>query len=101
MDRAHGAMRDLQGMSTPLLEELRAVARRSAGLPLKVSGAGGGGALVGVCPAAEQADVVARLRRALGPAHPGPGDPARAAAGLAPELAAAPAPGGAPGPVPR
>ncbi|WP_411125262.1 mevalonate kinase [Streptomyces sp. x-19] len=93
MDRAHGAMRDLQGMSTPLLEELRAVARRSAGLPLKLSGAGGGGALVGVCPAAEQAEVVARLRRALGPAHPRARViPARAAAGLAPEIAAAPAP---------
>ncbi|GAA2678595.1 hypothetical protein GCM10009864_58200 [Streptomyces lunalinharesii] len=93
MERAHGAMRDLQGMSTPLLEELRAVARRSAGLPLKLSGAGGGGALVGVCPAAEQAEVVARLRRALGPAHPRARViPARAAAGLAPEIAAAPAP---------
>ncbi|MFE3769227.1 GHMP family kinase ATP-binding protein [Streptomyces sp. NPDC059122] len=91
MSRAHRAMRDLQGMSTPLLEELRELALRSVGLPLKLSGAGGGGALVGVCPAADQAEVVARLRRALGPAHPRARViPARAAAGLAPEIAAAP-----------
>ncbi|MFF2812014.1 galactokinase [Streptomyces sp. NPDC058000] len=93
MSRAHCAMRDLQGMSTPLLEELRELALRSVGLPLKLSGAGGGGALVGVCPAADQAEVVARLRRALGPAHPRARViPARAAAGLAPEIAAAPTP---------
>ncbi|WP_102924963.1 mevalonate kinase family protein [Streptomyces noursei] len=93
MSRAHRAMRDLQGMSTPLLEELRSLALRAADLPLKLSGAGGGGALVGVCPAADQAEVVARLRRALGPAHPRARViPARAAAGLAPEIAAAPAP---------
>ncbi|MFJ9619957.1 mevalonate kinase family protein [Streptomyces noursei] len=93
MSRAHRAMRDLQGMSTPLLEELRSLALHAADLPLKLSGAGGGGALVGVCPAADQAEVVARLRRALGPAHPRARViPARAAAGLAPEIAAAPAP---------
>lgn len=92
MSEAHTAMRDLQGMSTPLLEELRSVALRSAGLPLKLSGAGGGGALAGICPASDQAEVVALLRRALGPVHPGARViPARAAAGLAPELAATPA----------
>ncbi|KUL46134.1 galactokinase [Streptomyces sp. NRRL F-4489] len=92
MTAAHTAMRDLQGMSTPLLEDLRTLARRAAGLPLKLSGAGGGGALVGVCPAADRAEVVARLRRALAPAHPRARViPARAAAGLAPDLAAAPA----------
>ncbi|MER6052930.1 galactokinase [Streptomyces sp. NPDC001793] len=91
MSEAHRAMRDFQGMSTPLLEELRSLALRTTGLPLKLSGAGGGGALVGVCPAAEQAEVVARLRRALGPVHPRVRViPARAAAGLAPEIAAAP-----------
>ncbi|MCK7622237.1 galactokinase [Streptomyces sp. RS10V-4] len=91
MTEAHTAMRDLQGMSTPQLEELRTLARRTAGLPLKLSGAGGGGALVGVCPAADRAEVVARLRRALAPAHPRARViPAGAAAGLAPELAAVP-----------
>ncbi|MFE6684987.1 mevalonate kinase [Streptomyces sp. NPDC057743] len=101
MSEAHSAMRDLQRMSTPLLEELRSLALRSAGLPLKVSGAGGGGALVGVCPAIERAEVVARLRRALGPVHPGARViGARAAAGLAPGLAAAPAPN-RPAPAPR
>ncbi|MFJ5676570.1 mevalonate kinase [Streptomyces sp. NPDC093097] len=93
MSEAHSAMRDLQRMSTPLLEELRSLALRTVGLPLKLSGAGGGGALVGVCPAADRAEVVARLRRALGPAHPRVRViEARAAAGLAPEVAAAPAP---------
>ncbi|MGW0536829.1 mevalonate kinase family protein [Streptomyces sp. NPDC003032] len=84
MSRAHEAMRDFQGMSTPLLEELRDLALRSAGLPLKLSGAGGGGALVGVCPAADQPEVVEAVRRALRPAHPRARViPARAAAGSA------------------
>ncbi|MFD7530786.1 mevalonate kinase [Streptomyces sp. NPDC059849] len=71
MTAAHEAMRDHQRMSTPLLEELRAVALRSAGLPLKLSGAGGGGALVGICPAGEAAETAARLARALCVSHPG------------------------------
>ncbi|WP_411142265.1 mevalonate kinase [Streptomyces sp. x-80] len=88
MSEAHTAMRDLQEMSTPLLEELRGLALRGAGLPLKLSGAGGGGALVGVCAAAEQEELAGRLRRAFGPAHPRVRViPTRAAAGLAPELA--------------
>ncbi|MEV7279430.1 galactokinase [Streptomyces sp. NPDC093111] len=70
MTDAHVAMRDHQGMSTPLLEDLRRTARRSAGLPLKLSGAGGGGALVGVCRAEALAETVDRLRRALHGAHP-------------------------------
>ncbi|MFI5845177.1 hypothetical protein ACIA8K_36295 [Catenuloplanes sp. NPDC051500] len=49
MAEAHRAMRNLQRMSTPRLERLRALAADAAGLPLKVSGAGGGGALVGIC----------------------------------------------------
>ncbi|MEW2069183.1 galactokinase, partial [Streptomyces sp. NPDC007346] len=70
MVRAHQAMRDRQRMSTPFLEELRALALRTTGLPLKLSGAGGGGALVGVCPADTVEETVARLRRALGASHP-------------------------------
>ncbi|MFF1360141.1 mevalonate kinase [Streptomyces sp. NPDC058297] len=83
MSRAHEAMRDCQRMSTPLLEELRGLARRSVGLPLKLSGAGGGGALVGVCPVAEERETVERLRRALAGTHPGARViPARASAGV-------------------
>ncbi|MCZ0982840.1 hypothetical protein O1L60_38665 [Streptomyces diastatochromogenes] len=70
MSDAHAAMRDRQRMSTPLLEELREVALRSAGLPLKLSGAGGGGALVGVCPAEEVTRTAALLARALRVSHP-------------------------------
>ncbi|MER7701976.1 galactokinase [Kitasatospora sp. NPDC097605] len=82
MSRAHVAMRDFQGMSTPLLEELRTVARRAAGLPLKLSGAGGGGSLVGVCPGADLPGVVARLADALRAPFPGARViPARAAPG--------------------
>ncbi|MEU8762408.1 galactokinase [Streptomyces sp. NPDC048659] len=71
MGEAHAAMRDHQGMSTPLLEELRRAAALSAGLPLKLSGAGGGGALVGVCRADALAETVERLGRALGRSFPG------------------------------
>ncbi|MFF2012136.1 galactokinase [Streptomyces sp. NPDC058195] len=71
MSDAHAAMRDHQRMSTPLLEELRALALASAGLPLKLSGAGGGGALVGVCRADELERTAARLTGALRVAHPG------------------------------
>ncbi|WP_436735849.1 mevalonate kinase family protein [Streptomyces sp. BBFR102] len=70
MVRAHEAMRDHQRMSTPLLEELRSLALRAADLPLKLSGAGGGGALVGVCPADTVEETAARLTRALSVRHP-------------------------------
>ncbi|MFJ8475279.1 mevalonate kinase [Kitasatospora sp. NPDC094011] len=70
MSRAHVAMRDLQRMSTPLLEDLRELALARVGLPLKLSGAGGGGALVGVCPAEEAEATAARLRAALHGRHP-------------------------------
>lgn len=70
MVRAHEAMRDHQRMSTPLLEEVRAVSQRAAGLPLKLSGAGGGGALVGVCTADAAEETAARLAQALRVSHP-------------------------------
>ncbi|WP_430784598.1 hypothetical protein [Actinoplanes sp. G11-F43] len=69
MTEAHRAMRDHQRMSTPVLERLRALARGTAGLPLKVSGAGGGGALTGICRADDAssiAEAVARAYRADG-----------------------------------
>lgn len=70
MVRAHEAMRDHQRMSTPFLEELRVLALRAAGLPLKLSGAGGGGAMVGVCPADAVEETAGRLSRALSGSHP-------------------------------
>ncbi|MFJ9411060.1 mevalonate kinase [Streptomyces sp. NPDC101393] len=88
MSNAHAAMRDLQGMSTPLLEELREVALHSVGLPLKLSGAGGGGALVGVCQVSDQEAMVRDLRHALRRGHTTARViPTRAAEGLAPEIA--------------
>ncbi|GAA2262857.1 hypothetical protein GCM10010232_63230 [Streptomyces amakusaensis] len=83
MDRAHATMRDQQRMSTPVLEELRTAALRAAGLRLKLSGAGGGGALVGVCHRADLPDRTAALRRALAKVRPAARViPTRAAAGL-------------------
>lgn len=70
MSEAHRAMRDLQKMSTPLLEQLRSLALRAAGLPLKVSGAGGGGALIGVCAAADAAVIAGALLAAYQDVHP-------------------------------
>jgi len=61
MELAHAAMRDHQCMSTPWLEKIRAIAWGSARLRLKVSGAGGGGALVGVCDRTDAAAVVESL----------------------------------------
>jgi mevalonate kinase len=71
MSSAHRAMRDLQNMSTPLLEHLRSLARKAAGLPLKISGAGGGGALVGVCAVSDAQEVARSLRDAYRKAQPG------------------------------
>lgn len=71
MTDAHRAMRNLQKMSTPLIEQVRSLARSAAGLPLKISGAGGGGALIGVCPATEAAAIAESLRTAYRDAQPG------------------------------
>jgi galactokinase len=71
MTDAHRAMRDLQKMSIPLIEQLRSLARSAAGLPLKISGAGGGGALIGVCPATDAAAIAESLRAAYHDAQPG------------------------------
>jgi mevalonate kinase len=71
MTEAHRAMRDLQKMSTPLIEQLRSLARSAAGLPLKISGAGGGGALIGVCPATDAATIAGSLRAAYRAVQPG------------------------------
>lgn len=71
MSAAHRTMRDLQGMSTPLLEHLRTLARTAVGLPLKVSGAGGGGALVGVCTQSDASRVAETLRAVYRETRPG------------------------------
>jgi mevalonate kinase len=71
MTDAHRAMRDLQKMSTPLIEQLRSTARNAAGLPLKISGAGGGGALIGVCSATDAAAIAESLRGAYRDVQPG------------------------------
>lgn len=71
MTDAHRAMRDLQKMSTPLIERLRSLARSAVGLPLKISGAGGGGALIGVCPASDAAAIAESLRAAYQDVQPG------------------------------
>ncbi|MER6910180.1 galactokinase [Streptomyces sp. NPDC000594] len=96
MDRAHVTMRDHQRMSTPVLEELRGLALRAAGLRLKLSGAGGGGALVGVCRTGERDDVVGALRQALWERFPAARVIPAQAAGA--PFADAPAPGRVPAP---
>ncbi|POM25297.1 Galactokinase [Actinomadura rubteroloni] len=60
IETAHTVMRDCQRMSTPRLERIRALAWEMARVRLKVTGAGGGGALVGVCARAD-AGPVARV----------------------------------------
>ncbi|MBB5159537.1 galactokinase [Saccharopolyspora phatthalungensis] len=71
MELAHTAMRDHQGMSTPFLEQLRDIAWATAWVRLKLSGAGGGGALVAVCARADAASVSDALRSRYGAVFPG------------------------------
>ncbi|ROR46385.1 mevalonate kinase family protein [Kitasatospora cineracea] len=102
MDRAHTAMRDIQGMSTDTLEGIRDLARRTAGLRLKITGAGGGGAMVGVCAAADAAAVEEVLTAALAGPYPRARIPVAtaappAAAVLRPVHAAGPQGGHGPG----
>jgi mevalonate kinase len=63
VNSAHEAMRDLQHMSTPLLETLREAAL-SVGFPgVKITGSGSGGCLVAVTTRADVSAQVASLRR--------------------------------------
>lgn len=64
---AHATMRDNQQMSTPLLEELRDAALAVGFAGVKITGAGGGGALIALAPAAATSEMAARLRAALSP----------------------------------
>lgn len=66
---AHATMRDQQRMSTALLEELRDAALAVGFAGVKVTGAGGGGALIALAPAAATPELVERLRGTLRPQH--------------------------------
>ncbi len=54
MNVAHGLLNGI-GVSTPELEEMVDVAREAGALGAKLTGAGGGGAIVALCPGAEDA----------------------------------------------
>jgi mevalonate kinase len=58
---AHASMRDKQGMSTPLLETLRDLALEAGFHGAKITGAGGGGALIAVGRADELEGLVLDL----------------------------------------
>ncbi|ANW22374.1 hypothetical protein I3J09_30655 (plasmid) [Streptomyces clavuligerus] len=70
MEQAHTAMRDIQHMSSSVLEDIRQITRRTVGLPLKVTGAGGGGSMIGVCPRGDAGEIQRSLSRSLKEAYP-------------------------------
>lgn len=63
MDAAHGLLNSM-GVSTPTLERMTTIARRAGALGAKLTGAGGGGAIVALAP--ETAHDVAEALRAEG-----------------------------------
>ena len=64
MNRAHAVLAEL-GVSTPTLDALCATARREGAHGAKLTGAGGGGALIALAPRDREAAIVA-ARRAAG-----------------------------------
>ncbi len=62
MNVCHGLLNALQ-VSTPDLENMLAIARRAGALGAKLTGAGGGGSIVALCPGTED-QVRSALRRA-------------------------------------
>ena len=60
MDAAHGLLNSM-GVSTPTLERMTAIARGAGALGAKLTGAGGGGAIVALAPDSAH-DVAAALR---------------------------------------
>jgi hydroxymethylglutaryl-CoA reductase len=62
MNLCHGLLNALQ-VSTPLLEEMVHIARTNGALGAKLTGAGGGGSVVALCPGREQ-DVSQAFRSA-------------------------------------
>jgi galactokinase len=71
MHIAHAAMRDCQRMSTPRLEQIRTLAWETTRIRLKLSGAGSGGALVGVCTRDDAEQAAAALTPRLRAEVPG------------------------------
>lgn len=62
MNMAHGCLNAIQ-ISTPALEELVFLARNNGGLGAKITGAGGGGSVVALCPGTQE-DVAAAMETA-------------------------------------
>jgi mevalonate kinase len=63
MDRAHTLLGEL-GVSTPLLDGLCEAARRVGAYGAKLTGAGGGGAVIAIAPRDKENDVLAAWRAA-------------------------------------
>jgi mevalonate kinase len=63
MNRAHALLGDL-GVSTPLLDGLCEAARRAGAYGAKLTGAGGGGAVIAIAPRDKENDVLAAWRAA-------------------------------------
>ena len=63
MDRAHALLAGL-GVSTPLLDGLCEAARKAGAYGAKLTGAGGGGALIAIAPREREADVLAAWKKA-------------------------------------
>jgi len=66
MDRAHDALAEL-GVSTPRLDALCAAARRAGARGAKLTGAGGGGAVIALAPRDREAAVLTAWREAGAP----------------------------------
>jgi mevalonate kinase len=71
MHAAHDVMRDCQRMSTPRLERIRTLTWETTRLRLKLSGAGSGGSLVGVCARSDAEQAAAALTSRLETEVPG------------------------------
>jgi len=63
MDRAHTLLADL-GVATPLLDSLCSSARKAGAYGAKLTGAGGGGAVIAIAPRDKEAAVLAAWRAA-------------------------------------
>jgi mevalonate kinase len=61
MDRAHALLAEL-GVATPLLDGLCESARRAGAYGAKLTGAGGGGAVIAIAPRDKEAAVLAAWR---------------------------------------
>lgn len=64
MSEAHGRLREI-GVSTPTLDEMCALALQNGALGAKLSGAGGGGVVLALCPDGGEGLVQAAARRKI------------------------------------